>query len=42
MSEVKCPRCSNEDQEKIVKQKEIEDTNIYQCNVCKFRWGIRK
>lgn len=42
MSEVKCPQCSNIDKDKMSKQKEVDEIEIYLCEVCKFRWGIRK
>ena len=42
MSQIKleCPRCNNLDKEKMSKQKEVEEVDIYQCEVSKFRWGI--
>jgi len=40
--ENKCPRCNNEDKEKIHLHKDRDTVQILKCEVCDFHWGIEK
>lgn len=40
--ENKCPRCNNQEKEKITTYKDKENLKILKCSVCGFQWGIEK